>query len=91
MEGAVCGLDVQPSVEHDERLAHGHHDALRVVAGLLRPLLAAFDRIHVAERDHGSVDLVVERLVGPDAERVPVPVAVLDFAFLDGEGVHHLL
>ena len=70
-------------IEHDERLADRRHDALGV-------LLGALHRVHIDEQQDHAVNLVVQRLVRAEAQRVPAAVLVADRTFLDDDRFDHL-
>ena len=83
IERLTRGHHAQPRVQHQERLPHRGHDALGIFAGTPQ-------RVDVDQHDHRAVDLVLQGLVGPDAQRVPPPSLVLNFVFPDAGRVEHL-
>jgi hypothetical protein len=81
-ESPVGQLDSQLGVEHQDRLADGLHEGIR--------LLALLDRVDVEEHDRRAFDLVVDRAVGPDPKRIPAPVLGADLALQGRHRFDHL-
>ena len=72
-------------------MPHGFHDAHRVVARFLQLPFTAFQGVDVGQRDDRAFDFVVERLVRPQGQLVPMPFVVLDFLLQHFQRIEHLL
>ena len=88
-KGIVGRLDMELTVEDHQGLLHRVQDAVDQVTGLPELLLAPLDGVDVNERDHRPVDLVLQRLVRPNPQGVPVPGLVLYLERRRAEGVDH--
>ena len=73
-----------------EGYAHGGHDGVGPVQGVLDFFRRAFEIIHVHQHDHGAIDLPGTRQVRPDLHGVDASVAVRNLAHADGHGVEHV-
>ena len=90
VERAVGFLDAQVFVEHQESLLHGLDDGMRVLLRFLKLLQAPPELVDVHDHDDRAVDPILESPVGPDTQRIPSSVAVLDRRFARAEILDHV-
>ena len=78
VEGVVRPLHAELLVQDEDRLGHGLDDGIREIALFGGLDLGGLLRMDVHEREHRTVDLVLDGAIRLDLEEMPASVAALD-------------